>query len=102
MDPSTLSASGVTTSQRVALKRAQVLAEMNETIHSLSRIESVLDEINRCIRPIDVESSCLNDSKSSSGDALMKVSNVASNDSTISASRTMEQLMIELEKWEDI
>jgi hypothetical protein len=97
MESSASSTSSLSIAQRIALKRAQVLTEMNETIHTLSCIEAVLDEINRSVRPVDVDNICRNGSKPSFDDTLSK-----KNETAISASQKMEQLMMELEKWEDL
>lgn len=99
MESSIISTNRVSIPERITLKRAQVLTEMNETIRTLSCIESVLDEINRCIRPIDVDGSGRNESIPSSGGSLTKS---LSNDTAVSATQKMQQLMVELEKWEDI
>jgi hypothetical protein len=102
MESSATSTSNLSTAQRVAFKRAQVLTEMNETIHTLSSIETVLDEINRTIQPIAVDRSSMNESKHLSDDYLMNVSKSSPKDTTTSVSQKMHLLMIELEKWEEI
>jgi hypothetical protein len=99
MESSAASTSRLSIRQRISLKRTQVLAEMSEMMHTLSSIEAVLDEINRSIRPIDTDSRYINESTPSSADYPSKSS---SNDTALSASQNMQQLMIELEKWEEM
>ena len=81
-----------TREQRIAYKRLQILAEMNESIHTLTSIETVLDQINESITPIkDVPGFAVNASKRSTSVVV----------TTGTLSDKMDQLLIELQKWDD-
>lgn len=79
-----------TREQRIAYKRLQILAEMNESIHTLTKIEAVLDQITQCIVPAGNTSGvALHSSKRSDTNAVPNLSD------------KMNQLLIELQKWDD-
>lgn len=78
-----------TCEQRVAYKRLQVLAEMNESIYTLTRIEAVLDQINQSIVSMEDNTDSVVPNKRS----------VVVQTSTLSDK--MNQLLIELQKWDD-
>jgi uncharacterized protein YeeX (DUF496 family) len=78
-----------TTQQRIVYKRAQVLAEMNETINTLTTIEEVLNEINHMIRPI-----------ADLGDDRFGT-NAKPEEEATTVSQKMNKLIVELEKWEE-
>jgi hypothetical protein len=75
--------------ERIAFKRLQVLAEMNEIIYTLTSIEEVLDEINQCIEPIH----------NSNTEKNHKTSSPNKTETTIS--HKMNRLIDELQKWEN-
>ena len=81
-----------TREQRISYKQLQILAEMNESIHTLTRIEAVLDEINQSIAPI-------NDTHRIADDASIISATVAAPTGTLSDK--MNQLLIELQNWDD-
>lgn len=79
-----------TREQRIAYKRIQVLAEMNESIHILTSIESLLDEINQCIVPTnDTDELYVDSIKTSTTQERPTLSD------------RMNQLLMELQKWDD-
>ena len=79
-----------TREQRIAYKRIQVLAEMNESIHILTSIESLLDEINQCIVPT-------NDTAELNVDSIK----TSATHERPTLSDRMNQLLMELQKWDD-
>ena len=75
-----------TREQRISYKRLQILAEMNESIHTLTRIEAVLDQIHHSIGSMDDTADPAKQSDTTSSPTL---------------SDKMKQLLIELQKWDD-
>ena len=79
-----------TREQRIVYKRLQILAEMNESIHTLTKIEAVLDQIcESIISKKDSSSSVVNSNKRSG------------TGTELSLQDKMNQLLIELQKWDD-
>jgi hypothetical protein len=70
---------------KVSSKQAQVLAEMSETLNTLTSLQEVLDDIATLTEPVDV-------SRDKSG------SNDSSNGRSVA--RKMHNLLVELQKWE--
>ena len=90
MQSNSILAAVPTREQRISYKRLQVLAEMNESIHTLSLIEAVLDQINQSIVSMGDTADSVASNKRSDG---------VSAPSTLSDK--MNQLLIELHKWDD-
>ena len=79
-----------TREQRIAYKQLQILAEMNESILTLTKIEAVLDEISERITPTnDSIGNAVHASKRSGKGVVPNLSD------------KMNQLLIELQKWDD-